>query len=492
MPTLLVIDDDASIQHAVRRFFHEPDYTLLTASSGAEGLRLGAEHRPDVIILDLALPDMSGMQAFRRLHKEDARVPVVFITGHGTAQGAIEAMKEGAHDYLFKPVGLNQMREVVTAALQVSRLMRMPVVLSGEAQAEESDILIGHSSVMREIYKAISRVAPQDLTVLIQGESGTGKELVARAIFQNSCRGDKPFLAINCAAIPEALLESELFGHEKGAFTGADRQRIGKFQQANGGTLFLDEIGDMTPLTQAKMLRVLQDHRFDRVGGNESILSDVRIITATNRKLKKLVEDGHFRADLFFRLSVFAIDLPPLRERIEDLPLLLDHFLKRFAQELGKQVDQAAPEVLELLARHPWPGNIRELQSVLRQAMLQAWGPILLPQHLPAALRGGEESVPAAPESPLATYPGLDRFMDDYLQSGRCRLYDDYQGETERYLFSRVMRHTRGNQLQAAGLLGIARGKLRSKLRALGLSTERGNWIDSDQPPPPTGSGDVS
>ena len=259
---------------------------------------------------------------------------------------------------------------------------------------------------MQEVYKAIGRVAPQDVTVLILGESGTGKELVARAIYQHSRRAAGPFLAINCAAIPETLLESELFGHEKGAFTGADRRRIGKFEQCHGGTLFLDEIGDMTPLTQTKVLRVLQEQQFERVGGNETIQTDVRVIAATNRDLEQLIAAGQFRSDLYYRLNVFTIRLPPLRERDDDLPLLVMHFLRRFSRELGKDTYGIAPEALDVLRRHPWPGNVRELQSVLKQALLQATGPILAPESLaPDRHLRGEAALHWHPARTLPTWP---------------------------------------------------------------------------------------
>src|SRR5436309_2681335 len=345
MPTLLVVDDEPSILYFFRQAFCEPEVTLLTASSAAEGVETVIRDRPDVIILDIDLPDASGLDTFRRVHEIDTRIPVIFITGHGTTATAIEAMRLGAYEYLLKPLELDQLSDLVERAFEISRLMRVPAVISegGEAK-EDSDALLGRCPAMQEVYKAIGRVAPQDVTVLILGESGTGKELVARATSHYSSRAKGPFLAINCAAIPETLLESELFGHEKGAFTGADRRRIGKFEQASGGTLFLDEIGDMTPLTQTKILRVLQGQAFERVGGNEAIQTNVRILAATNRNLEELVAEGRFRKDLFYRLSVFTIPLPPLRERIEDLALVVDHFLRRFSQELGKGVDRAAPE----------------------------------------------------------------------------------------------------------------------------------------------------
>jgi two-component system nitrogen regulation response regulator GlnG len=477
MPKLLVIDNDPAVFHAFRRFFREGEVELRSAATATQGMELVSRSRPDAIVLDLNLPDLPGLETFRRIREVDARIPVVFIASDGSAQTAIEAMKQGAHDYLLKPLASAQVREVIESAFRLSHLMRVPALLEHEPAPERGDIIIGRCPAMQEVYKAIGRVAPQDLNVLITGESGTGKELVARAIYQHSRRAAGPFLAINCAAIPETLLESELFGHEKGAFTGADRQRVGKFEQCNGGTLFLDEIGDMSPLTQAKVLRLLQEQTFERVGGNETIRANVRVLAATNRDLEKTVGEGNFRVDLFYRLSVFAIALPPLRERGEDLPLLVEYFLKRFSRELDRRVSQAAPEALEVLAGHSWPGNLRELQSVLKQALLRSRGPVLLPEFLPTSLVANGKA-----EENGAFFPGLDGFIRQRLQDSPGRLYAEYQAETERYLFTRVMRHTRGNQVRAARLLGIPRGKLRTKLRALGLPTRRANWTEIDQP----------
>src|SRR6185437_1596618 len=330
MEFLLVIDDEPAILHSFRRAFHRDDISVLTAPSGKEGLELALESRPNVVVLDINLSDMSGLEVFRRIHALDARIPVIFITGHGTTDTAIEAMKLGALDYLLKPLELPQLTAVIDRAFEISRLMRIPAVIEAEPAGERVDFIVGRSPAMQNVYKEIGLVAPQDVTVLILGETGTGKELVARAIYQHSLRADAPFLAINCAAIPEMLLESELFGHEKGAFTGADRRRIGAFEQCSGGTLFLDEVGDMTPLTQAKILRVLQGQQFQRVGGGESIQANVRIIAATNRNLERMVEQEQFRGDLYYRLSVFSIALPPLRDRGDDLILLIDYFLRRF------------------------------------------------------------------------------------------------------------------------------------------------------------------
>jgi two-component system nitrogen regulation response regulator GlnG len=334
--------------------------------------------------------------------------------------------------------------------------------------AEDADALIGRCPAMQEVYKAIGRVAPQNVTVLVRGESGTGKELAARAIYHYSNRSQGPFLAINCAAIPEQLLESELFGHEKGAFTGADRRRIGKFEQCHGGTLFLDEIGDMTPMTQTKILRVLQAQEFERVGGNEPIRTDVRLIAATNRDLERAVAEESFRGDLYYRLNVYTIVLPPLRERGEDVVLLAEHFLKRFRGEFKKEARSIAPETLALLRRYPWPGNVRELQSVLKQALLHATGPVLLPEFLPARLRGEGTTDDMA-----LRFSALTEFIQDQFRAGSTTLYADYQSLTEKHLLTTVLRHTAGNLSQAARILGITRGTLRAKLNALGIPVER-------------------
>ena len=498
MAAILVIDDEPSILHAFRRAFQPPEHDVSTAQTAARGLELAEKDAPDVIVLDLNLPDMNGMELFRKIRAIDARTPVIFITGHGTTETAIEAMKEGAFDYLLKPLKVPQVRELVARAAEICRLSREPALITGEtAPNGRGDVLVGRSPAMQEIYKDIGRVASKDLPVLILGESGTGKELVARAIYQHGRRAGKAFLAVNCAAIPEGLLESELFGHERGAFTGADRTRIGKFEQCNGGTLFLDEIGDMTPLTQAKVLRVLQDGTFERVGGNTLIRSDVRVIAATNRDLPRMAAAGEFREDLYYRLGVFTIALPPLRERLVDLPSLVDHFIRRFSPELGKEVREAAPETLEIMSRYPWPGNIRELQSVIKWALLQAQGPVLLPGFLPESVRSGEaagaapreaQTTPTTPRDPAAGPPPTEPFVDwngfveERIRAGSQNLYAESLALMERALLTRVLRQTDGNQAQAARILGITRGSLRAKIRALGLKIERSIWSLDDQP----------
>ena len=478
MQSLLVIDDEASILHAFQRAFRgETDLQVFTASSAGEGLELFRLHRPHVVVLDIYLPDRPGMETYQQIRASDARTPVIFITGHGTVDTAIEAIKLGAFDYLLKPLELEPLRDAVQRALQISRLSHTPAVLPEiEEVPEQADVLVGRCPAMQEVYKAIGRVASQDVTVLLLGESGTGKELVARAIYQHSRRSHKPFLAINCAAIPDNLLESELFGHEKGSFTGADRKRIGKFEQCSGGTLFLDEIGDMAPLTQTKLLRLLQEQRFERVGGNETVQTDVRLIAATNRNLEQFVTTNRFRKDLFYRLNVFTIALPPLRERRGDLSLIVDHLLKRFRRELNKDVQSVAPEAMELLERYSWPGNVRELQSVLKQALLHATGPLLIPDFLSASLRADDKSTESAEPA------DWERFVRERLESGSEDLYAEALASMERQVLTSVLKSTEGNQVQAARILGITRGSLRNKIRSLGITIGRSVWSEENQP----------
>jgi DNA-binding NtrC family response regulator len=463
MPLLLVVDDEPAILHAFRRAFRDPDITLLTASQPAEGLALMNQHRPDTVILDVEMPGMSGLDAFQQIRRIDPHVPIIFITGRAGTDEAIEAVKLGALDYLFKPLELREVRELVAKAFRLSRMMRVPATIAeGVSLDVPGDVMVGRSPGMRQVYVTIGRVAPQDATVLVQGESGTGKELVARAIYQHSPRASGPFQIVNCAAIPETLLESELFGHEKGAFTGAERLRIGKFEQASGGVFFLDEIGDMSPLTQAKLLRFLQDQRFERLGGNQTIQSDVRIIAATNRDLAQMVSAGAFRADLFYRLSVFTIQLPPLRERGDDIRLLTEHYVRRFAREMGKEVPEISPEVHELLRGYAWPGNVRELQSFVRQMLLGATGPVLSREFLPPLIGGDRPNL-----AEKAATCEWARFLADRLQAGSRNLFAEWSDMTERHLLTGVLEHTDGNLSQAARILGINRRTLRSRLQDL-------------------------
>jgi two-component system nitrogen regulation response regulator GlnG len=478
MPTLLVIDDDRSVLYMVSQAFEGSPIAVLTARNVREGLDLIKEG-PDVVLLDIMLPEISGLEAVRQIQALDPKLPVIFITARGTSDTAIEAMKLGAYDYLLKPLDLPRLRDLVERALEIRRMMQVPVELPrGETPEADGDTIVGRSPQMQEVFKSIGRVAPQNVTVLIHGESGTGKELVARAIYHHSNRAGKRFLAVNCAAIPESLLESELFGHEKGSFTSADHRRIGKFEQCNGGTIFLDEVGDMSPLVQSKVLRVLQEQRFERVGGTETIQTDVRIITATNRDLKQMAAASDFREDLYYRLNGFTIKLPPLRERGDDILLLLEHSLRRFNRELNKDVHGISPEALEILTHYSWPGNVRELEAVIRQALLQTTGTVILPEFLPDSVRHrtAETTAPSHDAPPA----DLQSFMDRCLRGPAQDVYAEAIEMMERYVLTRVLRHTEGNQSQAAKILGITRGSLRNKIRSLHISLGTTVTLDDD------------
>lgn len=470
MQSLLVIDDEASVCYSFRRIFEGREVHVLTAQTAAAGLEQVRQAAPDVVILDLHLPDRDGMDLFREIHAEDPKRPIVFITAHGTADTAIRAMKEGAWDYLVKPVDFERVSVVIERALEAARLMRVPARLPAE---DSGDRIIGRSPVLQEMSKAIGRIAPQDVNVLILGESGAGKELVARAIYHHSRRADQPFMAINCAAIPENLLESELFGHEQGAFTGAARRRVGKFEQCDGGTLLLDEIGDMAPAVQAKMLRVLQEQRFEPLGSNDSLQTNVRVLAATNHDLARDVAEGSFRKDLYYRLKVATVTVPPLRERREDIPELAHHFLFRFSAELGRDLRGFTPEALTMLQEYDWPGNVRELQGAIKEAILMATGHLLRPEFLP----GGITSRPAALASQAGALTAddgtlLNALVERLAQQGDKDIYNAVIQRVERALLSAVLRRTRGRQSQASELLGLHRATLRNKLRELGITVD--------------------
>lgn len=471
MSHVLVIDDDRSVLHLVKQAFADTDVRITMAASAADGLAAMSQERADVVLLDITLPESSGLEMFERIRQIDAKVPIIFITAGGSSEMAIEAMKMGAHDYIHKPLDIENLRTQVGQALETRRLMQVPVGLPDSPPAQdEGECMIGHSPAMLDVYKAVGRVASQDVTVLILGESGTGKELIARAIYHHSNRAAGPFLAVNCAALTETLLESELFGHEKGSFTGADRRRIGKFEQCDGGTIFLDEIGDMSPPMQAKVLRVLQQQQFERVGGSETIQANVRVIAATNRDLEKLVGENKYRADLFYRLNGYTIMLPPLRDRGDDLVLLIDLYLGKYARQMNKEFHGVAPAALELLKAYNWPGNIRELQNVLRKALLQASSPIITPDCLPTEIRGGVSRAATHTTDDSLPDSNLKEFIDARLQAGSTALYAESLAMVEAYLVTRVLRLTKGNQSRAAHILGITRGSLRNKIHTLGVS----------------------
>ena len=511
MTKALVIDDDEMVGQLISVALRELDVDVLCEQSAEKGLAAIEAVKPDALFLDVRLPDVSGLQLTESIQRIDPKLPIVFITVSDDSNVAIEAMTVGAYDFLLKPLDMAQVQEVAKKAIAARRMMQVPVRMIAEDEEVTSegdlDAMIGRSASMLEVYKDVGRVAKQDVTVLVWGESGTGKELVARAVYQHSHRADKPFLAVNCAALSETLLESELFGHEKGAFTGADRRRIGKFEQCDGGTIFLDEVGDMSPSVQGKVLRLLQEQKFERVGGRETIQTDVRIISATNRNFDQMIEEGEFRLDLYHRLNGYRIDLPPLRERDEDVVRLIEYLLIRYSRESGKEMQGIAPEALEMMKSYSWPGNIREMQSVIRKAVLKATGPVLVPETLPnemsgvasgtlspnvsSGLTGGtisptvtqdvaidsSESNDAEQRSNAAS--DLSAFVDQRRQAESTDLYAETLEMMERYLVARVLEESEGNQSKSAADLGISRGSLRKKIRELGLSVE--HRVSSDE-----------
>jgi two-component system nitrogen regulation response regulator GlnG len=472
---LLVVDDEPNIVFSIEACLSSPELKVVSAGTARAGIELVRSQKPDAVILDVRLPDMSGLEAYDRIRAHDPRLPVIMLTAFARPETAIEAMQRGAFEYLLKPVDFGRLREVVRRAIAVSRFSRVPALLADAEDSEHvADRIVGHSPAMQEIYKTIGRVAAQDATVLILGESGTGKELVARALYHYSKRNAQPFLAMNCAALPESLLESELFGHERGAFTGADQRRIGKFEQVNGGTIFLDEIGDMTPATQAKALRLLQQQQFERIGGNVTITTDVRIIAATNKDLLTLVDQGKFRADLYYRLCGFTVRLPALRDRREDIPLLTEHFIEIFNKELGRRVRSVTPEVKETLERYPWPGNIREFRSAIQFALLHATADVVTIDCLPKSCVGEVAAV----SQPIAAENGTDfgsiaQRVTQLLAEGNSDIHHRVMADVERVILEEVLRYVGHHQQHAAERLGISRMTLRAKLRAFGLLSER-------------------
>lgn len=477
MPNVVVIDDDRSVCEMIRRSLEKIDLTVTTAAAPDDGLNAIRKRSPDVVLLDIVLPGTSGLEVFQRIRDIDRRLPVIFITAGSDSSTAIKAMQLGGFEYVTKPLDLPSLNDVVEKAIATRRMMNTPVALPmGDGVVPEKESFVGRSPAMLEVFKRIGRVAAQNVPVLIRGESGTGKELVARAIYQNSTRSGECFLAVNCAALPDTMLESELFGHEKGSFTGADRQRIGKFEASSGGTIFLDEIGDMSPLVQGKVLRLLQQQEFERVGGNKTISTDVRIITATNLDLEQMVVDGEFREDLLYRLNGVTIMLPPLRKRGEDVILLLDYYLRVCGKEMNRSdCEGISPEALEMLRSYSWPGNVREMQSVVRQSLLNATGPVIVPICLPLALTSvaaPQHREPPSIDNVTGVPSDLAPFVNRRLTAESRDLYAETLEQMERYLITSVLQATEGNQTKASEILGITRGKIRDRVNLFQISMD--------------------
>ena len=476
MDKLLLIDDEDDVRYSFKRIFSSPDLNLETAASGEEGLKVIKSFQPDLVLMDVRMGGINGLETLRRIRQDDAKLPVIMMTAYGTTQTAIDAMKLGAYDYLLKPFDVPKLKQIVADALKAARDMRQVVACEPLLETEDYDLgIVGRSQSMQEVFKMIGQLAGSDATALVTGESGTGKELVARAIYHNSRRNDKSYLPINCAAIPENLLESELFGHEKGSFTGAISQRIGKFEQCDKGTLFLDEIGDMTLSTQAKILRVLQSGTIERVGGNKPIVVDVRIIAATNKRLEEAVASREFREDLFYRLNVVRVSLPTLRERREDIPLLVDYFLKTIASAEGRKPKSIFEDAQERLMQHDWPGNVRELENVIRRTIVMAKGEAIRADDLPTDIRSvgrnsaGTTQALGQAEPPLVAAIDLGTISAKLFHWAKERPDIAVLPAVERELIAHALRETNGNQVRAAKLLGITRATLRKRIEKFSI-----------------------
>jgi len=461
---ILLIEDDPGITITLQRLLAGEGHEVIVEKRGDAGLARAQAENFDVVLSDLKLPGLSGLDLVRELQAAKPRLPIILMTAHGTTETAIEATKRGAFDYLLKPFEMPELLDLVSKALATSRLISEPVSLG--APGDTRDTIIGSSRGMQAIYKEIGRVAAKPVNVLIRGETGTGKELIARALCQHSDRVNGAFIAINCAAIPETLLESELFGHERGAFTGAEARRIGRFEQAHHGTIFLDEIGDMTLGTQVKLVRVLQERCLQRLGGKETIPVDVRVIAATHRDLERAIKEKNFREDLFYRLNVVVIHLPPLRERREDIPELVQYFLQKHGAALGVDHPSIHPNAMQFLQSQPWPGNVRELENIVRKVLLLAGGFTINAEHVRAATTKPAEPT-ASSDKTLRDYAGA--LLAAAQRGERADSHAQLLEAAEKEIVTQAIQLTHGNQLQAARLLGISRLTLREKLTQFGL-----------------------
>lgn len=467
MNTLLIIDDEKSVRYSFKRMF-EDDYRILTADNGSSALNMldTSFIGIDIVFLDVRMHGMGGIEVLKKIRERTKNLPVIVMTAFGDSDTAIEAMKEGAFDYLTKPLDGDQLKEVIEKALTAAKLQQEASCYSeAEKLSDKQETFVGKSQAILDVCKMTGQVASTEVPVLITGESGVGKELVARAIYNHSKRKGSPFLAVNCAALPEGIVESELFGCEKGAFTGADKKRIGRFEQCNGGTIFLDEIGDMSLATQAKLLRVLQDGSFERVGSNDTIRTDVRIIAASNKNLNDEVKSNRFREDLFHRLNVFTIYIPPLRDRKEDIPLLSEYFLSRAMKETGKQIMGFSSDAMRHLVSYIWPGNVRELENIVRRAVVLATGEIL-----------GVNDLVLYTEPDKKEYQELFEVVENIFErtaitDNKSSHYHTILSSVEKCLIEKALKLTKGNQVQASALLGITRVTLRKKIQEYNITS---------------------
>ncbi len=470
MASILIVDDDLHLRRSFEKILVQEGYQVTAAASGEAGLSHVQTMPFDLVIMDLRMSGMDGLTAFRKIREIEPKLPVIIMTAFGTTETAIEATKMGAFDYILKPFDIPDMLTLIDQAVQAGRVMRSRVELDVLPEKTTSEALIGRSKAMQEVYKAIGRVAPTDATVLIRGESGTGKELVSRAIYQHSLRSERPFLVINCVAIPETLLESELFGYEKGAFTGAVNRRVGRIEQANGGTVFLDEIGDMPFTIQSKILRLLQEKSIERLGGREPIPVDVRILAATNRDLESALAEGRFREDLYYRLKVVTLWLPPLRERAGDIPLLAEYFLKRFARQMDLPYPGITDMAGALLSSYPWPGNVRELANTLHKVLIFNRGCPVRPEDVSQAL-GAETATRSGDEQALED--AVRRWARRILMtSAEDSLFDRSMDRVASMIISEALSLAGGNRSRAAKMLGLSRPTLLSRMEKYKITLE--------------------
>lgn len=477
MDAILIVDDDHHLRQGFERLLREEGYEVRTAPSGERALEMVRAQLPDCVIMDVRMPGMDGLEALQAMRDVDERLPVIIMTAFSTTQTAIEATKLGAFDYIVKPFEVPEVLELIRKAVEAGRRMRAQVRLTAEPSHDhDAEALVGRSATMHVLYKAIGRVAPTDALVLLRGESGTGKELVARALYQHSLRARKPFSVINCVAIPDTLLESELFGYEKGAFTGASSRRIGKIEQAGGGTVFLDEIGDIPLAVQAKLLRLLQERQIERLGGREPISVDVRIIAATNADLENAVAEGRFREDLYYRLKVVSLHIPPLRDRREDIPLLAEWLLARHAQSMEMPNPGMDPNALDGFGAYTWPGNVRELSNAIQKALVFSRGMPLSREDFRQALlpASSGESTPAdaAPADDSSMPAVMLERIRQVLEAQGDAPFDSLMEDMGRAIVRQALHLTGGNRSQAARMLGMSRPTLLARMDKYGLRVE--------------------
>lgn len=476
MEKILIVDNDEGLAHFLTRLFVRQGFDVQSRDDGQSALQLLGDQSFDLILLDYKMPGLSGLETLAQIKRSLVKTPVIIMTAHGTTETAIEAMKLGAYDYLLKPFDTEELKRIVADALRVNRMMKEVVSLPNAVTkvsppGAEGVRIVGAHRKMQEVFKLIGQVAEKDVMVLITGESGTGKELAARAIYHHSHRKNRPFMAVNCAAIPDSLFESELFGYERGAFTGADRSYVGKFERCHTGTLFFDEIGDISLAAQAKVLRVLQEGELERLGGSETIRVDVRILAATNKNLEKEVEQGRFREDLYYRLKVIAIDLPPLRERLDDITPLVDYFVGRFAIQYAKPIQYVAEPAMRKLHSYSWPGNVRELENSLRRAVLVCKGDVLLPEHI--HYESDPDRALAATRDDMVRHlkQHVEELVPEILRMADQHAHANVIDLVEEALISQALKECGHNQVRTARLLGISRNTLRHRIKKYNLES---------------------